>query len=134
MELKDFIKTSKIQITEMLDDELNEEQLQQVKTVKTLKDKIVTVLKTIYDPEISINILDLGLIYKINVFKKNRVAIDMTLTTPLCPVADAMPQTVELKLRKYIPEISNVDVKLVWEPQWNKNMISEEAKLLLDMW
>lgn len=134
MELKDFIKSSDIKITNNQDDDLNDEQLEELKRAENLYDKIKIILKTIYDPEISINIWDLGLIYNIDASNKDNVLIDMTLTTPLCPVADAMPIMVKEKLRRYLPNVTNIGINMVWEPKWSKDMISEEAKLLLDMW
>ena len=97
-----------------------------------LKEKIITEIKKIYDPEIPVNIYELGLIYDINVDEKNNVKINMTLTTPNCPVAESLPKEVQDSV-KAIKEINNVDLKLVWEPPWDKSMMSEAAKLELNL-
>jgi len=97
-----------------------------------LKEKIVTEIKKIYDPEIPVNIYELGLIYKIEVSEENNVKIDMTLTTPNCPVAESLPKTVKDNIMN-MDEVSNVELKLVWDPPWNKDMISEAAKLELNI-
>ena len=95
-----------------------------------LKDKVITEIKKIYDPEIPVNIYELGLIYDINVDKDNNVKIDMTLTSPNCPVAESLPNEVKNSVKE-IKEIKDVDLKLVWEPPWDKLMMSESAKLEL---
>ena len=97
-----------------------------------LKEKIVTEIKKIYDPEIPVNIYELGLIYKIEVLEENNVKIDMTLTTPNCPVAESLPKTVKDNIMN-IDEVSNVELKLVWDPPWNKDMISEAERLELNI-
>ena len=97
-----------------------------------LKDKIITEVKKIYDPEIPVNIYELGLIYNINVDEKNNVKIDMTLTTPNCPVAESLPNEVKNSIKE-IKEVKDVDLKLVWEPPWDKSMMSEAAKLELNL-
>mgnify|MGYP001397003349 CR=1 FL=1 len=97
-----------------------------------LKDKIVNEIKKIYDPEIPVNIYELGLIYKINIDENNYVKIDMTLTTPNCPVAESLPNEVKNSVKE-IKEVKDVDLKLVWEPPWDKSMMSEAAKLELNL-
>ena len=97
-----------------------------------IKNKIIEVIKTIYDPEIPVNIYELGLIYKIEVDKENNVKIDMTLTSPNCPVAESLPNEVKDNIMR-INEVSNVDLKLVWEPPWDKDKMSEAAKLELNV-
>ena len=97
-----------------------------------IKDKIVEELKKIYDPEIPVNIYELGLIYDINVDEKNNVKIDMTLTSPNCPVAESLPNEVKNSV-KDIKEVKDVDLKLVWEPPWDQSMMSEAAKLELNL-
>ena len=97
-----------------------------------IKDKVISEIKKIYDPEIPVNIYELGLIYDINVDEKNNVKINMTLTTPNCPVAESLPKEVQDSV-KAIKEINNVDLKLVWEPPWDKSMMSEAAKLELNI-
>ena len=97
-----------------------------------LKDKIILEIKKIYDPEIPVNIYELGLIYDINVDKDNNVKIDMTLTSPNCPVAESLPNEVKNSVKE-IKEVKDVDLKLVWEPPWDKSMMSESAKLELNL-
>tara|TARA_B100000700_G_scaffold78529_1_gene88164 strand:- start:923 stop:1222 length:300 start_codon:yes stop_codon:yes gene_type:complete len=97
-----------------------------------LKEKVIAEIKKIYDPEIPVNIYELGLIYNINIDDKNNVKIDMTLTTPNCPVAESLPNEVK-KSVKEIEEVKDVDLKLVWEPPWDKSMMSESAKLELNL-
>ena len=98
-----------------------------------LKDKIVSEIKKIYDPEIPVNIYELGLIYKIDVIDNKEVNIEMTLTSPNCPVAESLPKMVKDNVLK-IEEVSDVDLKLVWSPPWTKDMMSEAAKLELNLW
>ena len=95
-----------------------------------LKDKVIAEIKKIYDPEIPVNIYELGLIYDINVDKDNNVKIDMTLTSPNCPVAESLPNEVKNSVKE-IKEVKDVDLKLVWEPPWDKSMMTESAKLEL---
>lgn len=95
-----------------------------------LEDQIITKLQTIFDPEIPVNIFELGLIYTIRIDDDTNVEIDMTLTSPACPVAETLPPEVEMKIRT-IPGINDLKVNLVWSPQWDKDMMSEAAKLQL---
>ena len=97
-----------------------------------LKDKVVEEIKKIYDPEIPVNIYELGLIYAINVDDKNNVKIIMTLTTPNCPVAESLPNEVKNSVKE-IEEANNVELDLVWDPPWDKSMMSEAAKLELNL-
>jgi len=97
-----------------------------------LKEKIITEVKKIYDPEIPVNIYELGLIYDIIIEKDNNVKINMTLTSPNCPVAESLPKEVKDSIMA-IKEVKNVDLNLVWEPPWNKGMMSESAKLELNL-
>ena len=97
-----------------------------------LKNKIITEIKKIYDPEIPVNIYELGLIYKIEVSEKNDVLIEMTLTSPNCPVAESLPNSVKENILK-IDGIKNVDLKLVWDPPLTKEKMSEAAKLELNL-
>ena len=97
-----------------------------------LKEKVVNEIKKIYDPEIPVNIYELGLIYDINVDSKNNVKIKMTLTTPNCPVAESLPNEVKNSVKE-ITETNNVDRDLVWDPPWDKSMMSEAAKLELNL-
>ncbi|MBQ5663563.1 MAG: DUF59 domain-containing protein [Bacteroidaceae bacterium] len=95
-----------------------------------LEEKIVSMLKTVYDPEIPVNIYELGLIYRIDVKEDNAVEIDMTLTAPNCPAADFLMEDVKQKVES-IPEISKLDLNLVFEPEWSQDLMTEEAKLEL---
>ena len=97
-----------------------------------MTDDIVAALKTVYDPEIPVDIYELGLIYKVDVSDDKDVAIDMTLTAPGCPVAGDMPGWVEDAVRE-IPEIRSVKVDLVFDPPWDPSRMSDEAKLELNM-
>ena len=97
-----------------------------------LKDKVIEEIKKIYDPEIPVNIYELGLIYDIKVDKKNNVKINMTLTTPNCPVAESLPKEVKDSIME-IKEVNKVDLDLVWDPPWDKSMMSESAKLELNL-
>ena len=95
-----------------------------------LEQKIISVIETIYDPEIPVNIYDLGMIYNIKIDDNANADIQMTLTSPACPVAESLPGEVRLKV-KSIEELNEVNIELVWEPPWNKDMMSDEAKLNL---
>jgi len=95
-----------------------------------IKNAVIEVLKTIFDPEIPVNIYDLGLIYEVNVFPNSAVEIVMTLTSPSCPAAGSLPGEVEQKA-KAVSRVKDVVLELVFEPPWNQEMMSEEAKLEL---
>ena len=97
-----------------------------------LYEAVIEALKDIYDPEIPVNIYDLGLIYGVDVTEDGHVAITMTLTTPHCPVAESMPGEVELRVGS-VPGISVADVDLVWDPPWDPQKMSDDAKLELGM-
>ena len=97
-----------------------------------IKEKIIAEIKKIYDPEIPVNIYELGLIYDIKIEKDNNVKINMTLTSPNCPVAESLPKEVKHSIMA-IKEVKNVDLNLVWEPTWDKSMMSEAAKLELNL-
>ena len=96
------------------------------------EEKIVTMLKTVYDPEIPVNIYDLGLIYKVDIDEERNVRIDMTLTAPNCPAADFILEDVRQKIES-IDGVTSVEVNLVFEPEWDRDMMTEEAKLELGM-
>ena len=96
-----------------------------------LKEKIINEIKKIYDPEIPVNIYELGLIYDIKIEDKN-VEVKMTLTSPNCPVAESLPKEVKDSILK-IKDVKDVDLKLVWAPPWNQDMMSEAAKLELNL-
>ena len=97
-----------------------------------IKNKVIEEVKKIFDPEIPVNIYELGLIYKIEIDEKNKVNIDMTLTSPNCPVAESLPKDVKENIKK-IEGVSDVNLNLVWEPPWNKDKMSEAAKLELNL-
>jgi len=99
----------------------------------TLKEKIIAALRNIYDPEIPVNIYELGLIYDINVADPANVKVEMTLTSPHCPVAESLPAQVECSI-KALDEVENVCVNLVWNPPWSQDRMSEEARLILNMY
>jgi FeS assembly SUF system protein len=94
------------------------------------EEKIVLMLKTVFDPEIPVNIYDLGLIYKVDVDENGKADIEMTLTAPNCPATDFIVEDVKMKVES-IEGISEVNVNIVFEPAWDKEMMSEEAKLEL---
>ena len=97
-----------------------------------LKEKIITEIKKIYDPEIPVNIYELGLIYKIEIKEEKKVNVDMTLTSPNCPVAESLPKMVKDNILE-LDGVDNVDLNLVWDPPWTKDKMSEAAKLELNL-
>ena len=97
-----------------------------------LEGKVIEVLKTCFDPEIPVNIYELGLIYEIQVVGKAKVDVKMTLTSPMCPVAGSLPPEVEQKIRD-LEEVDEVKVDLVWDPPWEPSRMTEAAKLQLNM-
>ncbi len=97
-----------------------------------LKEKIIKEIKKIYDPEIPVNIFELGLIYKIEVIDNKKALIEMTLTSPNCPVAESLPNSVKENILK-IDGVEDVELKLVWDPPWTKEKMSEAAKLELNL-
>ena len=99
---------------------------------KVESQKIIEALKTVFDPEIPVDLYELGLIYKCEVTPDNDVIIQMTLTTPNCPVADSLPKLVKNNILK-ITGVNDVDLKLVWDPPWTKDKMSEAAKLELNL-
>jgi FeS assembly SUF system protein len=101
--------------------------------IDRLTDEIVAALKTVYDPEIPADIYELGLIYRIEITDDRRVAIDMTLTAPGCPVAGEMPGWVENAVSA-VPGVSGVAVTMVFDPPWDQSRMSDEARVALDMW
>ena len=96
-----------------------------------LKEKVITEIKKIYDPEIPVNIYELGLIYDIKIKDKD-VEVKMTLTTPNCPVAESLPKEVKDSIME-LKDVNKVDLDLVWDPPWDKSMMSEAAKLELNL-
>jgi FeS assembly SUF system protein len=101
--------------------------------ITRLTDEIVTALKTVYDPEIPADIYELGLIYKIDIADDRSVKVDMTLTTPNCPSAQELPQMVENAVSS-VPGVGKVDVEVVWDPPWDQSRMTDEARLVLNMW
>ncbi|MDH3708805.1 MAG: iron-sulfur cluster assembly protein [Cyclobacteriaceae bacterium] len=97
---------------------------------KTLRDKILDAIKTVYDPEIPVDIYELGLIYEINVYPVDNVYVLMTLTSPACPAAEIIPVEVEEKI-KAIPEVNDIKVEITFDPPYTQDMMSEAAKLEL---
>lgn len=97
-----------------------------------VKDNVVAALRTIFDPEIPVNIYDLGLIYDLDIDAEGKVEIRMTLTAPACPVAGTFPATVEARLYE-VPGVTEVRVELVWEPRWSMDKLSEDARLQLGL-
>jgi FeS assembly SUF system protein len=99
---------------------------------QVIEEKVIEVLKNCFDPEIPVNIFELGLIYEIAIDDNANVEVKMTLTSPACPVAGSLPGEVEYKIRN-IPEVNDVKIQLVWNPPWDKDMMSDVAKLELGM-
>jgi len=97
-----------------------------------LRDKVTDVIKTIFDPEIPVNIYDLGLIYRVDILPINNVQITMTLTAPSCPAAQSLPIEVDQKVRE-IDGVNDVHVVVTWDPPWDKGRMSDAAKLQLGM-
>ena len=100
--------------------------------VEAIKQGVVDMLRTVYDPEIPVDIYELGLIYDVHVEESGNVAIRMTLTSPMCPVAESLPPEVEEKVRG-VPGVTEVKIDLVWEPPWSPSLMSEAARLELGM-
>ncbi len=100
--------------------------------MSNLKEQIINEIKKIYDPEIPVNIYELGLIYKVEINDKNLVNVDMTLTSPNCPVAESLPKEVKDNILK-VKGVSDVKLNLVWDPPWDKSKMSEAAKLELNL-
>jgi FeS assembly SUF system protein len=98
-----------------------------------LREKVIVALRTVYDPELPVNIYDLGLIYRIEVEEESVVYIDMTLTTPSCPEAQSLPAQVE-QVVSDLPEVKKVVFELVWDPPWDKDRLTEEVKMLLGIY
>jgi FeS assembly SUF system protein len=101
--------------------------------VERLGNEIVTALKTVYDPEIPADIYELGLIYKVDIGDARDVTVDMTLTTPNCPSAAELPAMVENAVAS-VPGVGQVKVNIVWDPPWDPSRMSDEARLVLNMW
>ena len=100
---------------------------------EALRQRVVEALKQVYDPEIPVNIYDLGLIYRLDIGDGGAVAIDMTLTTPGCPVAETFPGMVEYEVSR-VEGVSSAEVEVVWDPPWTQDRMTEAAKLELGLW
>jgi FeS assembly SUF system protein len=105
---------------------------QAMTSVEAIKLGVVDVLKTVYDPEIPVDIYELGLVYDVNVEAGGSVVVRMTLTSPMCPVAESLPPEVEEKVRG-VAGVTDVKIDLVWEPPWTPSLMSEAARLELGM-
>ena len=101
--------------------------------IARLTDDIVSALKTVYDPEIPADIYELGLIYRIDISDERTVSVDMTLTTPNCPSAQELPSMVESAVAT-VPGVRDVKVEVVWDPPWDPSRMSDEARVVLNMW
>ena len=101
-------------------------------TNKINKEQVIECIRTVVDPEIPVNLYDLGLIYQIKINDNNDIKIKMTLTNPNCPVAGTMPESVGKSIEK-LSNLNSIEVSLVWDPKWHKDLMSEEAKLALDI-
>ena len=101
--------------------------------VRSLRDRVIETLKTCYDPEIPVDIWELGLIYEIIINEGNDVHLRMTLTSPACPVAETLPPEIEDKIRN-MPDVNKAKVEITFDPPWEKEMMSDEARLELGMW
>lgn len=97
-----------------------------------VREEIINVLRSVYDPEIPVNIYDLGLVYTVEVQTTGFVSVVMTLTSPMCPVAGSLPPEVEMKVQA-VPGVADARVELVWEPPWNMSMMTEAARLQLNL-
>jgi FeS assembly SUF system protein len=97
-----------------------------------LRENIIAAMRTVFDPEIPVNIYDIGLIYELNIDPNGHVGVKMTLTSPMCPAAESLPPEVERKVAS-VPGVTDVTLDLVWEPTWGPAMMSEDAKLLLNI-
>ena len=97
-----------------------------------IKDEIITAIKTVFDPEIPVDIYELGLIYDIDIKEDGQVAVRMTLTSPMCPVAESLPMEVQEKIIA-VKGVTDVDLQVVFDPPWSKDLMSEEARFVLDM-
>jgi len=106
----------------------------QPETMRVFEEDVVEALKNVYDPEIPINVYELGLIYSVYVSDNNDVQVEMTLTTPNCPEAENIPPKARGMIKKMVPGVNNVEINLVWEPPWTMEMMSEDAKLALGLY
>jgi FeS assembly SUF system protein len=110
----------------------NQEKIQEWAAAASLEEHVTEALKSIYDPEIPVNIYELGLIYSVDLVGEGDVRITMTLTSPACPVAGSLPGEVEMRVMD-VPGVKSCEVEIVWDPQWNPSMMSEAARLELGL-
>lgn len=122
----------KVDLSKLPQDEQGNPRDLSMDEAKLVKEAVIAKLRTIYDPEIPVDVYELGLIYNVSVGLRGDVKIKMTLTSPACPVAGTLPGEVEVKIRE-IDRVTQAAVELVWDPQWNKDMMSEAAKLELNV-
>ena len=115
-----------------LDGQETKEKVHDANSEPASEEEIRNNLKSVFDPEIPVNVVDLGLIYKVEIEPKNKVNVEMTLTSPNCPVAESLPNNVKENIMK-VEGVTDVDLKLVWEPPWSKDKMSEAAKLELNL-
>jgi FeS assembly SUF system protein len=104
----------------------------QTENPETIRERVIAAIRTCYDPEIPVNIYDLGLIYDVDVDSKGAVKVEMTLTSPMCPVAGSLPPEVEDRVRG-VPGVTGASVEVVWEPPWSPDLMTEAAKLELGL-
>ena len=123
-QLKDFLPDKKSSYLKKFNNTNTTNQINQ--------EEVIDCIRTVLDPEIPVNLYDLGLIYEIKINDKNDIKIKMTLTNPNCPVAGTMPESVGKSIEK-LSNLSSIEVSLVWYPKWHKDLMSEEAKLALDI-
>jgi FeS assembly SUF system protein len=116
--------------TNFLSDAASDKEKARQTEVDALGERVIDALRTVYDPEIPVNIYELGLVYKIDIDDDNRVKVEMTLTSPACPVAGSLPGEVEAKVKE-IEGVADASVDLVWDPPWHPGMMTEEAQLEL---
>ena len=122
--LKDFLPNKDVSYTKKFGNSNN--------VTKIKEEQVIECIKGVMDPEIPVNLYDLGLIYEIKINDINDIKIKMTLTNPNCPVAGSMPESVGKSVEK-ISNLNSIEVSLVWDPKWHKDLMSEEAKLALDI-
>ena len=118
--------------TDFLSDAAADNEKARQAEVDALGERVIEALRTVYDPEIPVNIYELGLVYKIDIEDDNRVNVEMTLTSPACPVAGTLPGEVETRIRE-IDGVADASVEVVWDPPWHPGMMTEEAQLELGM-
>jgi FeS assembly SUF system protein len=118
--------------TSFLSDDGSDKEKARQTEVDALGERVIEALRTVYDPEIPVNIYELGLVYKIDIEDGNRVNVEMTLTSPACPVAGTLPGEVESRIRE-IDGVTDAAVEVVWDPPWHPGMMTEEAQLELGM-